>query len=127
LVLRVLNGNLKNTNKGSYCSQLCNKKHKNNSIKLNCDYCGKSIEKLPSEIKNYKNHFKDKIIYCNCDDPRESNFFKYFYVNFEKLGLKKLIASFYKDQSDSLITAKTVEKPFWVEYTGKKKVIKSTI
>jgi hypothetical protein len=57
LVLRVLNGNLKNTNKGSYCSQLCNKKHKNNSIKLNCDYCGKSIEKLPSEIKHCKNHF----------------------------------------------------------------------
>lgn len=44
------------------------------------------------ELKPYKKHFKDKVILCNCDDPYESNFFKYFAMNFNYLGLKKLIA-----------------------------------
>lgn len=57
LVLRVLNGNLKNTNKGSFCSKLCNNKHKEKSIKLNCKCCGKEIEKYPYEIKTHKNNF----------------------------------------------------------------------
>lgn len=47
------------------------------------------------ELKNYREHFKDKIIFCNCDDPYESNFFKYFAMNFNFLGLKKLIATCY--------------------------------
>ena len=50
------------------------------------------------EVKNYKNHFQDKVVYCNCDDPRVSNFFHYFSHNFEKLKLKKLIATCYKNQ-----------------------------
>lgn len=44
------------------------------------------------ELKHYKNYFKDKIVLCNCDDPYESNFFKYFAMNFNYLGIKKLIA-----------------------------------
>ena len=47
------------------------------------------------ECKHYKEHFKDKVIFCNCDDPYESNFFKYFAINFNYLGLKKLIATCY--------------------------------
>lgn len=47
------------------------------------------------ELKKYKKEFKDKIILCNCDDPYESNFFKYFAINFNYLGLKKLIATCY--------------------------------
>ena len=47
------------------------------------------------ELKNYKDKFKDKVIFCNCDDPYESNFFKYFAMNFNYLGLKKLIATCY--------------------------------
>lgn len=47
------------------------------------------------EMKYYKDYFKDKIIFCNCDDPYESNFFKYFAMNFNYLGLKKLIATCY--------------------------------
>lgn len=47
------------------------------------------------ELKNYKEYFKDKIVLCNCDDPYESNFFKYFAINFNYLGLKKLIATCY--------------------------------
>ena len=45
------------------------------------------------ELKHYKNYFKDKIVLCNCDDPYESNFFKYFAMNFNYLGIKKLIAT----------------------------------
>ncbi len=47
------------------------------------------------EMKHYRQHFKNKIILCNCDDPYESNFFKYFAMNFNFLGLKKLIATCY--------------------------------
>lgn len=52
----------------------------------------KDIEK---ELRNYRSHFRDKVIYCNCDDPYESNFFKYFALNFNYLGLKKLITTCY--------------------------------
>ena len=47
------------------------------------------------ELKHYRKHFKDKVVFCNCDDPYESNFFKYFAMNFNYLGLKKLIATCY--------------------------------
>ena len=50
---------------------------------------------IESELKHYKQHFSDKIVLCNCDDPYESNFFKYFAMNFNSLGLKKLIATCY--------------------------------
>jgi hypothetical protein len=54
------------------------------------------LSDIEKEIVHYKDHFKGKTIYCNCDDARESNFFKYFSLNFEKLGLKKLITTGYK-------------------------------
>ncbi len=47
------------------------------------------------ELKHYRKHFRDKVIFCNCDDPYESNFFKYFAMNFNFLGIKKLIATCY--------------------------------
>ncbi|MBE6378082.1 MAG: modification methylase [Lentisphaerae bacterium] len=50
---------------------------------------------IENELKHYRKHFKDKIVLCNCDDPFESNFFKYFAMNFNFLGLKKLIATCY--------------------------------
>ncbi|MDO4616876.1 MAG: adenine-specific methyltransferase EcoRI family protein [Lachnospiraceae bacterium] len=50
---------------------------------------------VESELKHYRQHFKDKIVLCNCDDPYESNFFKYFAMNFNSLGLKKLITTCY--------------------------------
>lgn len=50
---------------------------------------------IESELKHYKPFFKDKIVFCNCDDPFESNFFKYFAINFNSLELKKLIATCY--------------------------------
>lgn len=53
------------------------------------------LSDIENELKHYKEHFKDKVIFCNCDDPYESNFFKYFALNFNFLGLKKLIATCY--------------------------------
>ena len=50
---------------------------------------------IERELRHYKNHFKNKVVLCNCDDPYESNFFKYFAMNFNSLGLKKLIATCY--------------------------------
>jgi hypothetical protein len=50
---------------------------------------------IESELKYYRKHFKEKTVLCNCDDPYESNFFKYFAMNFNILGLKKLIATCY--------------------------------
>ncbi len=51
---------------------------------------------IEKELKHYKEQFKGKVVYCNCDDPFESNFFKYFASNFNALGLKRLIATSYK-------------------------------
>ena len=50
---------------------------------------------IEKELKHYKDQFHGKVVYCNCDDPFESNFFKYFAANFNALGLKKLIATSY--------------------------------
>lgn len=50
---------------------------------------------IENELRHYKKHFRDKTVFCNCDDPYESNFFKYFAMNFNALGLKKLIATCY--------------------------------
>jgi len=55
---------------------------------------------IQKEIEAYlefdKNVFRGKVVYCNCDDPFESNFFRYFVLNFNKLGLKQLITTSYK-------------------------------
>ena len=48
---------------------------------------------IEKELMYYKQHFQNKVVLCNCDDPYESNFFKYFALNFNKLGLKKLMAT----------------------------------
>lgn len=53
------------------------------------------LSDIEKELRHYKQHFRDKTVLCNCDDPFESNFFKYFVLNFNRLGLKKLIATCY--------------------------------
>jgi hypothetical protein len=50
---------------------------------------------IEKELKHYKDQFRGKVVYCNCDDPYESNFFKYFAANFNSLGLKKLVTTSY--------------------------------
>ena len=59
---------------------------------------------IENELRHYKAHFKDKVVLCNCDDPRQSEFFNYFVANFEKLGLKRLIATCYKSQDVDLFS-----------------------
>ena len=49
------------------------------------------IEDIQEELYHYKDHFKDKVVFCNCDDPYESKFWFYFHKRFNSLGLKKLI------------------------------------
>lgn len=56
---------------------------------------------IERELAHYKDHFKDKVIFCNCDDPEESNFFRYFALNFEKLGLKKVITTHFEKTKPS--------------------------
>lgn len=74
---------------------------------------------IESELKYYQNQFKQKIIYCNTDDPTTSNFYKYFATNFKKLGLKKLIASCYVDNDINLFNQlENTSKGFYYEYTG---------
>lgn len=58
---------------------------------------------IEKEMSHYKDFFKGKVVYCNCDDARESNFFKYFSKNFEFLGLKKLITTGYKVEGKGVV------------------------
>lgn len=71
---------------------------------------------IENELKHYKDQFRGKVVFCNCDDPKESNFVKYFSMKFEELGLKKLIATHYKEAN--LFTR---EPPYKLEYIGNKK------
>lgn len=66
------------------------------------------LSDIEKELAHYKAHFKGKIVFCNCDDPTWSNFWRYFHLNFEFLGLKKLIATHYDP----------VAPTYKLEYTG---------
>jgi hypothetical protein len=78
------------------------------------------LSDIANELRHYKHHFKNKVVYCNCDDPRVSNFFHYFAYNFEHLGLKKLITTCYKNQDADLFSENESEKAIYLEYTGDK-------
>jgi hypothetical protein len=78
------------------------------------------LSDIERELKHYKPHFKGKVVYCNCDDPRVSNFFHYFSYNFEKLGLKKLITTCYKNQNADLFSQNDSERAIYLEYNGDK-------
>ena len=56
---------------------------------------------IENELKHYREHFKDKVVFCNCDDPEWSNFWQFFSLQFEFLGLKKLIATHFEDEKQS--------------------------
>jgi hypothetical protein len=78
------------------------------------------LKDINNELRHYKEHFKDKVVYCNCDDPRMSNFFQYFALNFEHLGLKKLITTCYKSQDWDLYSKSDSEQAVYLEYNGDK-------
>lgn len=77
------------------------------------------LSDIENELKHYKKHFVGKTVYCNCDDPKASNFFQYFYLNFEYLGLKKLITTCYKSQETDLFSRHDAESGVKLEYTGR--------
>ena len=63
---------------------------------------------VSEELKHYREHFRDKVVFCNCDDPTYSAFWQYFHLNFEKLGLRKLISTHYDK----------TQPTYKMEYTG---------
>ena len=73
---------------------------------------------IEQELSHYREHFLDKAVYCNCDDPTISNFFKYFSLKFNDLGLKKLITTCYRNQQRDLFSQHAVERAIMLEYDG---------
>ena len=78
------------------------------------------LEDITTELRHYREHFRGKTVLCNCDDPRVSNFFTYFAYNFEKLGLKKLITTCYKNQDVDLFSQNKSERAVYLIYEGDK-------
>ena len=78
------------------------------------------LSDIENELRHYQKHFKGKVVYCNCDDPKISGFFHYFSHNFEKLGLKKLITTCYKNQQMDLFSKNDCEQSIYLEYEGDK-------
>ena len=76
---------------------------------------------IENELRHYTGRFPGKVVYCNCDDPRVSNFFHYFSHNFERLGLKKLITACYRNQERDLFSRHDSERAIWLEYNGNTK------
>ena len=73
---------------------------------------------IEKELSHYKEHFYGKTVLCNCDDPRVSNFFKFFALKFKDWGLKRLITTCYKNQDVDLFSQNTSEKAVWLDYYG---------
>ena len=108
----------KGTEYNKMAKSLNNNLHKAKKGKNDEFYTQRSdIEK---ELRHYKDHFKGKVVLCNCDDPRVSNFFHYFSHYFEVLGLKKLITTCYKSQERDMFSKHETEQAIWLEYNGDK-------
>ena len=76
------------------------------------------LDDIENELRHYSEHFRGKVVYCNCDDPRVSNFFHYFAYNFQLLGLKKLVTTCYKNQQMDMFSQHDTERAIWLEYDG---------
>ncbi len=73
------------------------------------------LSDIENELKHYQHHFQGKVVYCNCDDPKISNFYHYFSHKFHSLGLKKLITTCYKNRQHDLFSSNDDEKSVWLE------------
>ena len=100
--------------------KMAKNKNLNNAQKAKKDEFYTQLSDIENELGHYKEHFKGKTVLCNCDDPRVSNFFRYFALNFEFLGLKRLITTCYKNQERDLFSQNKSERAIWLEYTGDK-------
>lgn len=78
------------------------------------------LEDIERELIHYKEFFKDKVILCNCDDPRVSNFTRYFVLNFEFFGLKRLICTCYKNNQPDLFSMNECDQAIYMIYDGDK-------
>ena len=76
------------------------------------------ITDIEDEIKHYRKHFIGKTVYCNCDDPTISNFYFYFNRNFDKLGLKQLITTCYKNRQPNLFSTNNDKNGIAIVYDG---------
>ncbi len=76
------------------------------------------LSDIENELRHYTEHLFGKVVYCNCDDPRVSNFFHYFSYNFERLGLKRLVAACYRNQERDMFSRHDSERAIWLEYKG---------
>jgi hypothetical protein len=75
---------------------------------------------IEKEMRNYKKYFKDKVVLCNCDDPRASNFFHYFSHKFDELGLKKLLTTCYKSRNAETFSENDSKRAVYLKYAGEK-------
>jgi len=75
---------------------------------------------IENELKNYKNYFEDKVVYCNCDDPNWSSFYKFFKLNFDHYKLKKLITTHYSKDIEN-------DKAYKIEHSKDNGEIKTTL
>ena len=76
------------------------------------------LSDIENELKHYRHHFEGKVVYCNCDDPKISNFYHYFSHKFNSLGLKKLITTCYKSRQYDLFSNHEYEDSIWLECVG---------
>ena len=95
---------------------------KNNNLhsakKVKDDEFYTRLTDIEKEVYYYWEHFKEKTVLCNCDDPLISNFFRYFAMQFEHLKLKKLIATCYKNQQSDIFSKHDVDEAIYLEYYG---------
>lgn len=75
---------------------------------------------IEREVRHYTAHFRGKTVLCNCDDPTVSQFFHFFSHNFERLGLRRLITTCYRNQQPDLFSQNQSEQAVWLEYLGDK-------
>ncbi|MDR3343501.1 MAG: adenine-specific methyltransferase EcoRI family protein [Treponema sp.] len=90
----------------------------NKASKAKNDEFYTQLSDIEKECWHYEEHFKGKTILCNCDDPRVSRFFYFFYANFRTLGLKRLIATCYKNLNPDLFSQNLDEQAVYCIYDG---------
>ncbi len=78
------------------------------------------IDDINDEMRHYKNHFKNKVIYCNCDDPTESKFYQHFSKKFHDYGLKLLMTTCYKSKDSTLFSKHNSETSFARFFDGER-------
>jgi hypothetical protein len=91
----------------------------NNARKQKADEFYTQLSDIDKELRLYKEQFKGKTVLCNCDDPRVSQFFYFFYSQFHTLGLKRIISTCYKNLNPNLFTQNLDEQAVYCVYDGK--------